>query len=45
MWPFGLYDTGMHDFIIREIEIGNRAALCEDMEQCGFSALDEWTEH
>jgi hypothetical protein len=40
-WPFGLYGQGMHDFIIREIEIGQRAALFEDMETCGDSALDD----
>ncbi len=40
MFPGGLYGPGMHDYIIREIEIGPRAALCEDMEACGFSALD-----
>jgi hypothetical protein len=41
MWPWGLYGAGMHYFIIRELEIGSRAALCEDSEYCGFSALDE----
>jgi hypothetical protein len=30
----------MHTFILRELEIGSRAALAEDMEHCGFSALD-----
>jgi hypothetical protein len=29
----------MHDFIIREIEIGTRAAICEDSEACGYGAL------
>jgi hypothetical protein len=31
----------MHDYVLREIEIGPRAALCEDMEACGVSELDE----
>lgn len=36
----GLYGSGMHDFVLLEAEIGTRAALCADMEACGFSALD-----
>jgi hypothetical protein len=36
----GLYGSGMGDYVLREIEIGGRAALYEDMEACGFSALD-----
>ena len=31
-WPFGLHGPGMHDFILREIEIGTRAAMAEDSE-------------
>lgn len=31
-WPFGLYGHGMHDFVLRELEIGTRAALAEDAE-------------
>lgn len=41
MWPFGLYGAGMHELILREIEIGKRAAQYEDMESCGESALDD----
>jgi hypothetical protein len=36
----GLYGSGMHDFVMRELEIGTRAALYAEMEACGFSALD-----
>ncbi len=39
-YPGGLYGAGMHDHVMREIEIGPRAALYEDMEACGDSALD-----
>lgn len=38
-WPFGLYGHGMHDFVMRELEIGHRAATYEDSEACGWSAL------
>ena len=38
-YPGGLYGSGMHDLVIREIEIGPRAALYEDMEAIGDSAL------
>lgn len=38
-WPGGLYGIGMHDFVIRELEIGSRAAAYEDSEACGWSAL------
>lgn len=31
-----LYSTGMHDFVVREIEVGYRVALAEDMEREGF---------
>lgn len=37
----GLYGKGMHDFILRELEIGTRAAMVEDSERCGWSALDD----
>jgi hypothetical protein len=30
----GLYGNGMHDFILRECEIGFRAAALEDAERC-----------
>jgi hypothetical protein len=32
-WPFGLYGHGMHDFILRELEIGFRAASFEEGER------------
>lgn len=37
----GLYGNGMHDFVLRELEIGRRAASCEDSERGGWSALDD----
>lgn len=37
----GLFGHGMHDFVLRELEIGTRAAACEDSERCGWSALDD----
>lgn len=37
----GLYGKGMHDFVMRELEIGTRAAMVEDSERCGWSALDD----
>jgi hypothetical protein len=40
-WKWGLYGHGMHDFILREIEIGARAAMYEDSEYCGSNALDD----
>ena len=40
MLSIGLYGHGMHDLVLREVEIGIRAALYEDMEADGFSALD-----
>lgn len=36
-----LYGNGMHDFLLRELEIGRRAAMVEDSERCGWSALDD----
>lgn len=38
-WPFGLHHSGMHDFVLRELEIGKRAAIVEDSEAAGWSAL------
>ena len=38
-YPLGLYGSGMHDFVMRELEIGRRAATYEDLEACGWSAL------
>lgn len=40
-YQFGIYGPGMHDFVLRELEIGFRAAVYEDMEAAGFSALDD----
>lgn len=37
----GLYSHGMHDFVLRELEIGNRAAMYEDSELNGWSALND----
>lgn len=37
----GLYSNGMHEFVLRELEIGWRAAMVEDSERCGWSALDD----
>lgn len=39
MYPFGLYGAGMHDFILRELEVGTRVAMAEDNEACGFGPL------
>ena len=41
MWVsgIGLYGSGMHDFIIRELEVGFRVASAEDSEACGFGPL------
>ena len=36
-----LYGQGMHAFVLRELEIGKRAAAAEDDEYCGWSALDD----
>lgn len=35
----GLYGNGMHDFILRECEIGFRVAAAEESEMCGFGPL------
>lgn len=29
-WPGGLYGAGMHDFVLREAEVGYRVAMAED---------------
>lgn len=34
-----LYDHDMHDFVLRECEVGTRVALAEDDEACGFDPL------
>jgi hypothetical protein len=33
-WPGGLYSNGMHDFVLREAEVGFRVALAEDEDAC-----------
>lgn len=33
-WPGGLYSSGMHDFVLREAEVGTRVALAEDEDAC-----------
>ena len=38
-WPGGLYSNGMHDFVLRELEIGRRAAAYEESEAVGWGAL------
>jgi hypothetical protein len=35
----GLYSTAMHDFILRECEVGTRVAIGEDSEYVGFGAV------
>ncbi len=35
----GLHHNGMHDFVLRELEVGARTALAEDDEACGFGPL------
>lgn len=34
-----LYSHGMHDFVLRELEVGTRVAVAEDDEACGFGPL------
>jgi hypothetical protein len=42
----GLFGPGMHDFVIRELEVGFRVAAHEDSEACGFGPLfDEMVRH
>jgi len=38
----GLHGHGMHDFILRELEIGFRAAAAEDTEW--FTGLGVWVD-
>jgi len=38
----GLYSKGMHSFILRETEIGFRAAAAEDDEACGLGPLIDY---
>ena len=33
-WPGGLYSSGMHDFVLRDAEVGTRVALAEDEDAC-----------
>lgn len=35
----GLYGSGMHDFVLREAEMGARVASAEDDEASGFGPL------
>ncbi len=35
----GLFGSGMHDFILRELEVGERVTLAQDSEDVGFGAL------
>lgn len=37
----GLYGKGMHEFVLREAEVGKRVAAAEDNEACGWSAIDD----
>lgn len=39
----GLYSSGMHDFVLREAEVGTRVAMAEDDEACGMGPF--WDEH
>lgn len=39
-WPFGLYGSGVHQFILDEMELGTRVALALDDEQ--YSECPEW---
>lgn len=40
----GLYSTGMHDFVMRELELGFRATAAEDMEwREPMAAITDWT--
>lgn len=38
-YPFGLYTNGMHDWILDELELGERVAHALDAEACGFGPL------
>ena len=39
VFPAGLYGSGMHEYVLDEIELGPRAAACADAEACGYSPL------
>lgn len=46
----GLYGSGMHGFILDEMELGTRVASCLDQEACGFGVLfdlsyEEWVKN
>lgn len=37
-----LYGNGMHEYVLRELEVGKRVALFQDSEtNAGWSALDD----
>lgn len=36
---YGLYSHGMHDLLMRELEVGWLVAIAEDNEACGFGPL------
>jgi hypothetical protein len=41
-WPVGLHSSGFPGYLLREIEIGERASHFEDQEwNTGWSALDD----
>lgn len=35
----GVFGNGMHDFILRDMELGERVAMAQDDEDCGYGAL------
>lgn len=39
MSSLGLYGNGMHDFVLRELEVGFRVACAEDDEAIGMGPL------
>lgn len=43
MKGIGLYGKGMHDFVLRECEVGYRVAAAEDDEACGFGPLLDYS--
>lgn len=36
---FGIHGSGMHNYMMMEIELGSRVAACQDSEDCGFDAI------
>lgn len=36
----GLFSSGMHDFILRDLELGERVAMAQDAEDCGFGPFE-----